>query len=84
MIMGPAISQKRLLGSLGSFKSLLGKNDKKREKNAICNFTDGPTTVRARKHEIVARLQSNFPRYLKVCDGFSDDVLSPGSIFHAW
>jgi hypothetical protein len=40
MIMAPAISQKCLLGSFGSFNSLLEKNDKKREKKAICNSTN--------------------------------------------
>jgi hypothetical protein len=40
MIIAPAISQKHLLGYFGSFKSLLGNNDKKRQKKATCNFTD--------------------------------------------
>jgi hypothetical protein len=40
MIMAPAISQKRLLGSFDSFNYLLGENDKKRERNAMCYFTD--------------------------------------------
>jgi hypothetical protein len=40
MIMAPVIFQKRLLGSFGSFNSLLGENEKKREKNATHNFRD--------------------------------------------
>jgi hypothetical protein len=40
MIIAPAISQKCLLGYFGSFKSLLGNNDKKRQKKATYNFTD--------------------------------------------
>jgi hypothetical protein len=50
MIMASAISQKRLLGSFGSFNFLLGKNDKKREKNATCNFTDGVSALDIEKY----------------------------------